>query len=462
MPLGLCSLAVSLEAAGFTPEILDLCFSRHPEHDIRRRIADWQPWAIGLSIRNLDSGDFLATRRYLPQATRFARACRETTSAPMILGGPAVSISPQRMLERLNAEYAVVGDGEESFVELLNRLKDGREPTGIPGVVSRSASIPARILPAHVCDLQSLGLPQLDRWIDVRRYVRQGGHVPVQTKRGCGFRCTYCTYRVIEGARYRLRAPEAVADEIEQAVKDWHARQFEFVDSTFNHPSSHALEVCEAIRTCALRIELHTTALNPAATSRELLIAMRQAGFRSVVCSPDSASDEMLIRYRRGFTSQHIEQTAVWAREAGISVLWAFLFGGPGETEQTVKETLAFIERVFTPGDRILCTVGLRIYPDTELAVLAQQEGIVTADTDLSEPVFYFSPQIAHHRVIELLDRSIRRPQMIYLGSLQNSLVNMAVRAHSALSLPWPSWAAVPVYNTVQRLLRRTARHRSG
>lgn len=453
IPLGLCSLAESLEAAGFSTRILDLCFSRHPLRDIQRTIAEWEPWVIGLSVRNLDSGEYLNPRLYLPKAGEFAKVCRDASSATLVIGGPAVSISPRQLLDRLNADFAVVGDGEESFTKLLHCLRDGKETVEISGIMSREDIKDTRFPPAHVDDLRILTPPEFNRWIDVRRYTRNGGHVPIQSKRGCGFRCIYCTYHVIEGGRYRLRSPEAVADEIQQAVKDWGARHFEFVDATFNHPQKHALAVCEAIEKRHLNVELHTTGINPSAVSAELMRAMRRAGFKSIVCSPDSASDLMLKRLRRGFSVQHIEQTATWAHEAGISVLWAFLFGGPGETEDTVMETLSFFDQFLTAKDRILCTIGLRVYTGTELESIAQEEGVITPEMDLTEPVFYFSSQITPQRVLELLDGSKRRSQMVYLDTLQNPIVSMALRAHSMLHLPGPIWSAVPIYNALRKVV---------
>jgi len=148
-------------------------------------------------------------------------------------------------------------------------------------------------------------------------------------------------------------------------------------------------------------------------------------------------------------------RTATWAREAGISVLWAFMFGSPGETEGTVRETLDFIRTGLRDGDRVICTVGIRVYPRTEIARTALAEGAIPPDADLSHPVFYFSPHITPDRVLEVLDSSPRRSQMVYLGALQQPAVAWALRLRHALRLPGAPWAAVPLYSRLTRLLRR-------
>ena len=83
--------------------------------------------------------------------------------------------------------------------------------------------------------------------------------------------------------------------------------------------------------------------------------------------------------------------------------------------EETVRETLHFIETALAPQDRIICTIGLRIYPRTRLAQTALEEGMVTPETDLSEPVFYYSPHITAARTVELIEASSARPRMVYL-----------------------------------------------
>jgi radical SAM superfamily enzyme YgiQ (UPF0313 family) len=309
-----------------------------------------------------------------------------------------------------------------------------------------------------VSDLDSLPAAQLDRWVDLRRYLRRGSPYPIQSKRGCAFECIYCTYRFIEGLGYRLRSPEAVALEIEKANRRWGVRRFEFVDSTLNHPLGHALAVCEAIARKGLDVDLGSSGLNPAALSADLLTVMKRAGFRSVVCTPDSGSERMLAGLRKGFGVGDIASAAVWAREASFSVLWSFLFGGPGESEETVRETISFAERTLGPRDRVLCTLGLRVYPGTELACVARAEGTVAPQSDLLDPTFYFSPQITPDQVLSLLENSALRDRMVHLKALQRPLVTWTLRMRSVLRLRSAPWAALPLYNRLTRALCRERR----
>lgn len=449
MPVGLCLLASALEARGFRPRLLDLCFSRRPELDLARALQEWRPEAIGLGIRNLDNGDSLRPREYLPAAAALAHLCRAHSAAPLVIGGPAVSIAPAPVLEATGADYAVVGDGEQALPDLLDCLMSGRSPSGIPGVWSGEETAPAR-----VADLEALAPARPERWLDLGRYLRRGAALPVQTRRGCDFACTYCTYRRIEGPSYRLRSPEAVAEEIGEAAR-LGVRQAEVVDATFNRPAEHALAVCEAIIQTGAKVNLQAAGINPAGVTKELLMMMRLAGFTSAVCSVDSGSDAMLARLRKGFDAEDIGRTARWSREVGLSVLWMFMFGSPGESETTVRETLACIATELCDRDRVIAAIGVRVYPNTEMAREARAERAIAPGADLSRPAFYFSPQVEPRRVLELLDASPRRAQITCLETLQQPLVAWAARAKSALHLPGPLWSAIPLHNRLVRPPRR-------
>ena len=453
IPLGLCLVASAVEGYGFKPHVLDLCFSRRPDLAIARAIAQWQPRAICLSIRNLDNGDYLATRRYLPGAAEIVRLCRAHSTAPLIIGGPAVSIAPAHVLNRVGADYAVVGDGEKALPELLSRLAVGGDISDLASVCSNGSQTPAE--PARITDLQATLSAQPCRWLDIGRYLRAGSPYPVQSKRGCAFECIYCTYRFIEGSAYRLRSPETVAAEIREAHRRWGVRRFEFVDSIFNHPLDHAIGICEAIIHTGVRAGFGTSGLNPAAATPELFDLMKRAGFDAVVCTPDSGSDAVLSRLRKGFTASHAAQVAAWARNADLPTLWSFLLGGPGESEATIRETIEFMDRALGPRDRILCTVGLRIYPGTPLEKIAREEGVLPAGSDPLEPGFYLSPQVSASRTLELIEDAPRSAQMIHLHALQQPLITWGLRLHSVLHLRRPPWSAVPLYNRMRRALGR-------
>src|SRR6185503_4741002 len=176
-------------------------------------------------------------------------------------------------------DYALVGEGEDSLPRFLEARAGGGDASTVSGLLTpempRDRLLPimdtgrmARGEPlsgrATVSDLNASARSEAWRWVDVRRYALRGGPYPIQTKRGCALKCSYCVYNNIEGHAYRLRSAVSVADEIEEAFRDHGVKTFDFVDSTFNLPVSHARGICEELERRALPLELSTMGLNPA------------------------------------------------------------------------------------------------------------------------------------------------------------------------------------------------------
>jgi radical SAM superfamily enzyme YgiQ (UPF0313 family) len=306
--------------------------------------------------------------------------------------------------------------------------------------------------PGEEADLDSLPPPALHRWIDLGRYQRHGATVPIQTKRGCVYKCVYCTYRNVEGWGYRTRDPELVADEIEELNRNARVRHFDFVDSTFNSPPGHALHVCEAIARRKLDVQLDTTNFTPAVAPDDLLSTMRSAGFRSLGITAESASDAVLEKLEKGFNAAKVREVAERVEKHGLRTLWIFLVGGPGETASTVEETLEFARWRLVRGDAVYVTVGLRIYPGTTLHRIAIAEEFVPAGSSLLDPAFYFSRELSFEPTVERLKRfAADHPRFMFSADSRSVVLPYLTRAASVLNLPRPHWRYMGLFQRVSR-----------
>jgi radical SAM superfamily enzyme YgiQ (UPF0313 family) len=349
----------------------------------------------------------------------------------------------------------VAGDGERAATALIDELSAGRAPGDIPGLVRRDGERVTMTPPGGEAALDSLPRTRMHRWLDLRAYEARGGTVPVQTKRGCVFKCIYCTYLNVEGWGYRLRDPELVVDEMVELQREAGVRRFEFVDSTFNAPPRHAAEICEAVVRRGLRAQLDTTNFTPATAPSYLLATMRRAGFRWLGITAESASDPVLERLQKGFDVAKVREVATKVERAGIGVLWIFLVGGPGETPETLEETLRFAEWRLSRGDAVYLTVGLRIYPGTTLHRIALGEGVIAADDPLLVPRFYFSDRLGFDYAVARLRRfSADHPRFMFSADSRSPLLPFLTRFASLLRLPRPHWRYVGVF---QRLARGVA-----
>ncbi|HVF40480.1 MAG TPA: radical SAM protein [Gemmatimonadaceae bacterium] len=456
VPNGLACVASALAAAGHDVRFLDLCFERNPVVVAARAATEYAPDVIGVSIRNIDNSDAIALRHYTPDATAIFAALREAApEARIIAGGAAFGVAPESLFRQFGIDFAVAGDGERASVALVNALASGGDPARIAGLVRMTDGRVHFTPPGDDADLDSLPSPSLHRWIDLKRYERHGATIPIQTKRGCVYKCVYCTYRNVEGWGYRTRDPEAVADEIEELKRIAGVKHFDFVDSTFNSPPGHALAVCEAIIRRNLSVHLDTTNFTPAAAPDDLLMAMRHAGFRTLGITAESASDPVLARLEKGFVSAKVREVAERVERAGIKTLWIFLVGGPGETANTLEETLSFASWRLARGDSVYVTVGLRIYPGTTLHRIAIAEGVVEAESSLLDPTFYFSREIAFDNAVARLRQfAATQPRFMFSADSRSVILPYLTRTAALLRLPRPHWRYMGAF---QRIARATS-----
>lgn len=458
VPNGLACVASALEEAGHDVRVADLMFARRPVDAARAAARAVRPDVVGLSVRNIDNSDAIALRHYTPEAAAVLGALREgAPRATLLAGGAAFGVAPEALFRALGVDYAVAGDGERASVALLDALAAGRDPGDVPGLVRADRAVPTGVRfhpPGADADLDALPAPRLDRWFDLRRYERIGATVPVQTKRGCVYKCVYCTYRNVEGWGYRLRDPELVAEEIAGLRRRAGVRHFDFVDSTFNSPPGHAIAVCEAIVRRAPGVTLETTNFTPAAVSDELLGAMRRAGFVALGITAESASDAVLERLQKGFHAARVREVAERVERAGIRALWIFLVGGPGETPESIEETLAFAAWRLSRGDAVYLTVGLRIYPGTTLHRVAVDEGVVGADDTLLDPSFYFSPALRMDAVVVRLRAfAAAWPRFMFSADSRSPVLPRLTRLASVLRLPRPHWRYMGLFQRLARSL---------
>ncbi|MBI2524872.1 MAG: cobalamin B12-binding domain-containing protein [Candidatus Rokubacteria bacterium] len=444
-PIGLAYVASATERAGHEVRVLDLLARERPGADVAQAVRAFAPHVVGISVRNIDNIVRQRPAWHLGELAGLLAAVRREGPVPIVLGGPAVSVLGATALNRLDADFAVVGEGEETFPALLSALEGHRPWGGIPGLCYRDGGAVRGMPPAR---LPRFGASGMERWVHWPAYERRGGTWAIQTKRGCPLHCCYCAYPGIEGHAGRMRPPEEVVDEIEHVMTHVGPRTFELVDSTFNVPPEPAAALCREIIRRGLDVRLTAMGVNPLGVSESLFTLMRQAGFNSMMITPEAASDPMLRTLRKGFTVEDVRRTATLARSCGIASAWFFMLGGPGETRETVEQTVSFVERHLSwRGCVSIFMTGIRILPGTELQRRAVAEGHLAPDLDLAEPAFYLSPAVDEDWILSRISRAIRRcPAVVHAAEEGRSTYERLVdRALGLLGVAPPYWRFLPL-----------------
>jgi radical SAM superfamily enzyme YgiQ (UPF0313 family) len=394
LPLGACVVAEAAEKAGHHVKLLDLMFTRNSLNLLERELRSLKPDVVGISLRNIDNNDILHPQTFFGELRFITEMVHRESNAEIVLGGAAVAVMPKQLLAYSGASYAVLGDGEAVFPEILSSLEAGIVPSKISGIgwfdgnnfIQNSLNRP---FPS-----EQFVLPDFHRWLDMNSYRTGFTTIPVQTKRGCPFNCIYCTYSISEGKEYRLNNLESVVEGIRKyCSRGW--RDIEFVDNVFNSPPEQAQDLCDLISRSGLKPRLQTMDLNPKFIDSEILSAMYAAGFVGMGITAESVSDAVLEKLGKNYTSMDIYHSADCVRSQSIPCFWIFMLGGPGETKKTVLETIAFAKKFIRKGDTAFFNIGIRIYPSTRLEAIAREEGILNIPEDeMLTPTFYVSPQV--------------------------------------------------------------------
>ena len=369
---------------------------------------EFKPQIVGLSIRNVDSAETSNPEGFLPDLERVVDLIRGSSHARLVLGGPGFSIFPSALMALLHADYGLVGEGER-LPQLLAAIErdDARGLAQLPGVlVGNTLQAP----PAPWPGPRPRSLASRET---VGHYLRWGGMLNVQTKRGCPFRCGYCTYPAIEGRALRLSPPEEVAREWDSLVQA--GAKFLFVtDAVFNCHRRHNLAIAEALVTRRLTIPwgaFFAPLRPPAGYYRKL----RDAGLTHAEFGTESLSATMLRAFRKPFTVEHALAAHREARAAGLHVAHYILLGGPGETRETVTETLDRCDRIEDATLFFYC--GVRIYPRTEMHRLARAEGQLSPGDDLLAPRFYAPAGLPVEAIAQMVARRGRGRRRWVIGS---------------------------------------------
>ncbi len=381
LPVGLGLVAAATRAAGHDVSVLDLLFAADPTAALRDAIAKQRPEVIGISVRNIDDQCRERPRFLLEQVKSVVETCRATSTAPIVLGGPGYSIFPREVLRELGGDYGVAGEGERAFPALLEALAAGRSTDDLQGVYrpDHEPSVPRaleRDLGAFPDWDDSIGRADPEVW------------VPIQCRRGCPNDCSYCSTARIQGRRIRWRSPRAIGALVAR-LRDRGFRRFFLVDNSFNIPEALAFDICGELAALRPRVEWRCI-LYPERVREELVVAMAAAGCVEVALGFESGAPSVLRAMNKRFSPEDIRATAELLARHGIRRGGFLLLGGPGETRETVEQSLAFARDLRLDDLRI--TIGIRIYPGTPLERRAVEDGQLEPGADLLHPRFYLAP----------------------------------------------------------------------
>ncbi|MGB2821671.1 MAG: cobalamin-dependent protein [Phycisphaerae bacterium] len=362
-PYGLLSLAAQALRAGHQVKVLNL--STLPWPDVESLIRTLTADVYGLTC-------FTSNRRGVNLVAQCIR--RHHSGAHIVVGGPHVSALPTETLKHCPAiDTVVIGEGEETFLELIGRIEAGQSTEGIPGTAWRAREA-VRTGPRRerISDLDSLA--------PVHDYFPS---FTVLTSRGCFGQCTFCASQAMWHRKLRFHSVEYVVDTLERAISRLPLKMIAVKDDTFTANRRRALAVCHAIRDRGLNF-LWSCDTRADVLDEELLRAMRLAGCQRISLGVESGSPKVLKNIRKNIDLPKVLEVTRLAKKYGLCIRYYMMAGNRGESARTFQESLTFLDAA-RPHEYIFTI--LSVYPGTtEFEVLKRRSCFVRVRAGRSGP----------------------------------------------------------------------------
>jgi anaerobic magnesium-protoporphyrin IX monomethyl ester cyclase len=334
-PLGLAYLANVLEENKFAVDMFDFTVSKW-DKNAKKRIASGEPKIIGLTATTPG----FETAKYIAGELK-----KELPEAIFVIGGAHITAMPYQAMDESCFDAGIIGEGEQTFLELAKHVQENGTLGSVNGIIFRDKQnyiiTPKR---EFIADLDSIPfparhlLPALGRYRPTPASYKRLPVATIMTSRGCPSQCVFC-FRGIFGNAFRQRSAENILAEVDEVVNRYGAREIRFFDDLFTLDKERTYQVCLGMRkrkipwTCL-------TAVN--AVTKDLLGEMKNSGCWQVLYGLESGSERMLGLLKKGNTIQQNSRAVGLAQEAGLSVRADFIVGTPGETKDSMRETLKF------------------------------------------------------------------------------------------------------------------------
>ena len=302
---------------------------------------------------------------------------RKFPQVPIFAGGEHITAMPKFVLETCPAlEYCVLGEGEETLVDLVNHLANSSIIEEVDGLAFRQDGKVLRTSPrARIRAIDDIPLPAwhlvpLENYLSngLSYGVNRGRNIPMLATRGCPYRCTFCSNPSMWTTKWIARQPELVLDEIEQYIKEYHITNVEFYDLTAIVRKDWIVRFCQLIKERNLQFTWQLpSGTRSEAIDKEVSKLLYQAGCLNLTYAPESGSAETLKKVKKKINLNRMLSSMKDAIENGVNIKVSIIIGFPNETRYEVWQTLWFLVKMAWVGVHDVAIALFCPYPGSEL-----------------------------------------------------------------------------------------------
>jgi len=376
---------------------LNLCYlaaygrKEHPEAEFRILDAE----ALGLSFEevllqvNSFKPDLIGITTTTSAFDSIIGLCqslkKDLFDIPIVLGGPHVSALPESSLVETGSDFVAIGEGEITFSELVAAIKHQKSDlSDIDGLAffDKDKSFKRTRPRQLIADLDTLPFPARDL-VDNQRYsppptkrVSLGINTMVSTSRGCPFNCGFCSFQVVWGRKTRMRSPQSVVSEIKECIQKFNVDSINFADEFFTAQKKRVLEISNLMKEEGLVVPWVCSS-RASGLDRETIETMKSAGCHEISFGVESGNSEVLKRMDKKLDLAEAERVIRLTQALGITTHASYVLGYPGETVESIKDTISFAKRLNTDVAVFFIAIPL---PGSRLYQEALENGFMQPD----------------------------------------------------------------------------------
>lgn len=397
-PLGLAYVAAVIREAGHDVEMVDA---------IGENVERLLPLGTDLLLNGLTSDEIL--ERIRPDADIIGISCMFSVEWPnvkalirkihqaypraiLVGGGEHFTALPDFSMEDCRElSFLVLGEGEETFAELIDALQNGTPVDQLTGVAYRSdGKCAARPRTGRIRDIDNLPLPAWDL-VPLENYlqgglghgIQRGRNISMLASRGCPFQCTFCTSPFMWTTRWLARDPEKVVDEIEGYIQKYRIDNVDFLDLTAIIKKEWIIAFAKSLMRRNIRVTWQLpVGTRSEAIDREVAEHLYQSGCRNMGFSPESGSPVTLKQIKKMVHLGHIQQSMRDCLVAGLNIKFNIIIGFPEETHREIWKSLWFLLKMSFYGAHDASLFPFAPYPGSELFQDLRRSGAIPAKLD--------------------------------------------------------------------------------
>jgi magnesium-protoporphyrin IX monomethyl ester (oxidative) cyclase len=380
LPLGLCYIAAVLEENDYGVEIIDCVIEGYKNieyvdegifrvglswNDLKKKIKKSNPDIVGISCSfTIQSSNALKVAEITKQVN---------SDIKVVVGGIHPSALPKEVLKNKNVDYVIIGEGEYSFLELIQRLEKGKSLSQIDGFGYKSGKY-IKINPKtkFIKNIDELPFPAR-HLLPVKKYFKVGGRafhikskksLSIITSRGCPFDCKFCSIHCLWGYKWRPHSAERVINEIKHLIDTYGVEEIAFDDDNMILDRKRFIKICKGITPFGIKW-CTPNGIKADALDFELLKIMKKSGCYSLNLAIEHSDSYILNRVmNKKLNLKRVRKAVNYCKRLGIHTVGYFVIGMPGETRETINKTIEFVKNLQL--DDIIVTIATP-YPGSKL-----------------------------------------------------------------------------------------------